>query len=69
VREGSGFTLVPYAQKTTDAAGVFNFGEVPSDYYVLKAEGPGGTSYHPADAYIATSVGSIVVDFRLVTGM
>jgi hypothetical protein len=69
VREGDGFALVPYSQKTADAGGVFDFGEVPSDYYVLKAEGPSGTSYHPAQAYIVTSVGSIAVDFRLVTGM
>jgi len=62
-------TLVPYATATSDANGSFSFGEVPAGYYVLKAEGPSGSTYQGAQAYIATSVSDISVEFRLVTGM
>lgn len=61
--------LKPYGETLTDASGAFSFGEVPSGYYVLKGQGPVGTTYPAAQAYIATSVGEIVVNFRLVSGM
>jgi len=69
VNSGGSVTLVPYAQTTTNASGAFSFGSVPSGYYVLKAEGPEGASYKPAEAYVVTSVNDIDVQFRLVTGM
>ncbi len=62
-------TQVPYAQTTSDANGAFSFGEVPAGYYVLKADAPDGASYPGAQAYIATSVPDIAVEFRLVTGL
>lgn len=66
---GGSVTLVPYANATSDANGAFSFGEVPAGYYVLKAEGPPGATYSGAQAYIATSVSDIDVQFRLVTPM
>ena len=69
VVSGSSVTLVPYGTATSDANGAFSFGEVPAGYYVLKAEGPSGATYQGAQAYIATSVSDISVEFRLVTGM
>jgi hypothetical protein len=69
VSSGGSVTLVPYAQTTTNASGTFSFGAVPAGYYVLKAEGPEGATYMPAQAYIVTSVSDIDVQFRLVTGL
>ena len=69
VNNSGTITLVPYAQATSDAHGAFSFGEVPAGYYVLKAAGPDGASYPGAQAYIATSVPDIAVEFRLVTGL
>jgi prealbumin domain-containing protein len=69
VNNGGTITLVPYAQATSDANGAFSFAEVPAGYYVLKAEGPSGAPYQGAQAYIATSVADIAVEFRLVTGL
>lgn len=69
VNNNGTITLVPYAQATSDANGAFSFGEVPAGYYVLKADGPAGATYQGAQAYIATSVPDIAVEFRLVTGL
>lgn len=69
VTSNGSVTLVPYATTTSDASGAFSFGEVPAGYYVLKAEGPAGATYQGAQAYIATSVSDISIEFRLVTGM
>jgi hypothetical protein len=69
VNSNGSVTLVPYATTTSDVNGALSFGQVPSGYYVLKAEGPAGATYQGAQAYIATSVSDILVEFRLVTGM
>jgi hypothetical protein len=69
VHDGNAVTLVPYGSTVADVHGAFSFAEVPSGYYVLKAEGPAGATYRPALAYIATSASEITVEFRLVTGM
>lgn len=69
VTSNGSVTLVPYATATSDANGAFSFGEVPAGYYVLKADGPAGSTYQGAQAYIATSVSDIAVEFRLVTGL
>lgn len=66
VEQGGVVSFVPYAQTTSDASGAFTFGQIPSGYYTLKGEGPAGSTYPSAQAYIATSVGEIVVNFRLV---
>lgn len=66
VEQGGTVSLVPYAHVVADANGAFAFEQVQSGYYVIRGEGPEGTSYPSAQAYIATSVSEIEVHFRLV---
>jgi hypothetical protein len=69
VDQNGSSTYMPFAQTTSDASGAFSFGQVPSGYYILKGEGPSGTTYPSAQAYVVTSVSEVVVNFRLVTGL